>query len=289
MRQKGFVPIFVLIGVLIVGVISIFVYSGQALITKAPIPNNEQKQATASAVTTATPVSAIQKNAVKMPVNSPLVKPTAKPAASLIPSQTPPVKKNTCDVNVIYGKMDGTKPDPLLVTLVYSFSGSGNVYMTGVQWDFDGDGNWDTDMKQSNGTMEHTYGSGGNYNVKLKLQASDGSVTDVCSKTVSLAGAVDVSLKGQLYRDLNCNNAKDSGEEGIGGVAFTIMSPGGLIYQNTITDQSGNYSFSKKISVNDSLPLLLSPADHNYIFTDKTVTLNSQNYSATIDLPTCSR
>lgn len=113
---------------------------------------------------------------------------TANPTPTPTPTSTPvPVKKNTCDINVIYGKLGGAASDPLLVTLVYSFSGYNNVYMTGAQWDFDGNGSWDTDLKQSNGTIEHTYSQSGTYNVKLQLQGSDGSITDVCTKSVTVS------------------------------------------------------------------------------------------------------
>lgn len=301
MYQRGFAPLLVLIGIFILGIGGALVYSKQVPLPKISLTSEENKdQVTVSPSITPTPTVIGQ---IKLsPTQTKSLNPKVTPTTSLKPTSTPkptptsastatPVpitKKNTCDVNVIYGKLDGTKPDPLLVTLVYSFTGSGNVYMSGAQWDFDGNGSWDTDLKQSNGTMEHTYNSGGIYNVRLQLQASDGSMTDVCSKSVSLAGAIDVSLKGQVYQDLNCNNSKDNGENGVSGVTFVIMSPDGLIYQRTVSDQGGNYSFSKKISVNDPLPLLLSPADYNYIFTDKTLILNSQNYSATVDLPLCS-
>lgn len=282
------IPLYVILGVFFFGVVGISIYIQQNSTSKSPV-NPDQNQATISAAISESPPTLTKLKPTLS--SSPTSKLTPKPTVttSITPTQALASRKNTCNVNIVYGKLGGTKPDPLMVTLVYSFSGEGDAYMTGAQWDFNGDGNWDTDMSQSNGTVEHTYSSGGNYNVKLRLQASDGSTTDVCSETVSLQGAIEVSLKGQVYRDTNCNDTKDEGEEGVGGISFTIMSSGGLIYQSAVSDSGGNYSFSKKISVNDSLPLILAPNDHSNVFPDKSLTLNSQNYSATVNIPLCSQ
>lgn len=292
MNQKGFVPLYILVGILIIGLSGVLIYFKQAPAKKtSETSSNDQNQATPSALPTTkasaslSPAKSLTPKASSL---SPRLSPSPTPTVVPTPVQVSTTKKNTCEVNVIYGKMGGGSSDPLMVTLTYSYSGYNNTYMTGAQWDFDGDGNWDTDMKQSNGTVEHTYGSGGNYNIKLKLQASDGSTTDICSKTASLAGAIEVLLKGVVYNDLNCNNSKDDGENGVSGATLAIMTPGGLVYETVTTDANGSYSFSKKITVGESITVEPSPNIHNGIrYYPTAVTLNSQNSMATTNISVC--
>lgn len=287
MFQKGYVPPIVLILLAVIGISAVVIIKNLPINQPQPSTTNQQEEANSSSVSeesgsTITPTKS--KSQTPSPTSAPK---TGSTNSTPTPTPTSSVQKNSCVINVIYGRLGAADSDPLLVTLVYSFNSHNNAYMTGAQWDFDGNGTWDTDLKQSNGTIEHTYSSGGNYTAKLKLQDSNGDMTDICSNSFSLSSAIDVSLNGQVFRDLNCNNSKDSGEGGISGVKFTIMSSSGMVYQNTTTDQNGNYSFSKRIAINSSLPLLISTADHSYYFDSKYVTLNQQNNSATLDIPYC--
>ncbi|MBI2590920.1 MAG: hypothetical protein HYW33_03535 [Candidatus Blackburnbacteria bacterium] len=201
------------------------------------------------------------------------------------PSPTPTPKRNTCTVNVIYGRLGGGSNDPLLVTLTYSYSGYNSSYMTGAQWDFDGNGSWDTDLKQSNGTMEHTYSSG-TYHPRLQLQGSDGAMTDVCTGNVIVDG-MDVSLSGKVYTDSNCNHSLDSGEGGISGGPITIMDANGNVYKTTTTDGDGNFSFSTNIATSASLTLLVSYDGHdNYSpYTPSATTLSASRRTGIINIP----
>lgn len=101
------------------------------------------------------------------------------------PTSTPtptPLPKSTCAVEV--PSISGT--DPLTANLAYSAKYSGNKYVAGAQWDFTGDGSWDTDMSLSNGSLAHTFSSAGSYTIKLRLKMSDEELTETCSKTITL-------------------------------------------------------------------------------------------------------
>lgn len=292
MNQRGFAPLY-LIGVLLIGLAGILIYSRQASITKPPEDSNNQSQATPSASATFSSSPTTKANTSLLPAKSSTPKPSPTssrgptPTPTATPTQVSAAKKNTCGVNVIYGKLGGVSSDPLLVTMIYSFSSYNNTYMTGAQWDFNGDGNWDTDMKQSNGTMEHTYGSGGNYNVKLRVQGSDGVTTDVCSKTITVKPAVNIILNGQVYTDINCNNSKEAQEEGKAGMIIDIMEPTGLVHGTVTSDGSGNYSYSETIAEDKTVSLIPSARDHNRQFEPPTTAFNKDNRNATINLASC--
>lgn len=304
MNQRGFTLLHIVIGVLFIGLVGIFIYSKQTSITKSPEGSKNQSQATPSASVTSSSSPTTKVSPSLLPAKSPIPKPSSslRPTSSPTPTSTqaaPPskvstTKKNTCEANVIYAKLGGGASNPLFVTLVYSFtsSGSGNVYMTGAQWDFDGDGNWDTDMKQSNGTMEHTYSSGGNYNVKLRLQASDGSTTDICSKSVTVPSGVTVRVTGRIYADVNCNNFPEPDEKGVANAPVRISKlPEHSIYAELNTDGNGNFNFSQNIQLNDSLSVSVNSGvvpegyKSNPKFTAPNYSLGGSQTSMNLDIP----
>lgn len=300
MEQRGFIPVIVLVGILVVvSVIGIYTDFGKNINLGFYNKQSEKiQESTSSAApmveTRAATPTANPKYAPKKSSNTPtpVAQKTPTPTPTVSPSTTTSgqQKKNTCDINVIYGKLggDSRKQDPLLVTLTYSFSAYNNTYMTGAQWDFDGNNSWDTDLKQSNGTVEHTYSQGGTYNVRLQVQASDGSMTDVCNRQITVTQGITISLSGQVYNDLNCNKSKDTGEGGVSGQRLSVVTSEGLIYEDLTTDSNGNYSFSRNIKADESLSLYLAPIDHAFPFSPTSpVTLNAQNRSATIDISKC--
>jgi hypothetical protein len=66
-----------------------------------------------------------------------------------------------------------------------------------------------------------------------------------------------VSIGGEVYEDINGNNALDSGEPGISGVALTLTGINGLgqsVTATTITGANGTYSFTTDSSGNQLRP-----------------------------------
>lgn len=302
MSQKGLIFIPILIGTLIIVAVAGFIYFQQKLIGQ--LPTFENKEASFSAnldinqtfeenlSNTNSPAPSATSNKSTNKQSTPTPSPTSTSSTKTstpTPTPTSTTKKNTCEVSVIYGKLLGGASDPLLVTLVYSYYSHNSAYMTGAQWDFDGNGTWDTDLKQSNGDIEHTYPKSGTYTPRLQLQGSDGSMTDVCAKQVTIDNGLAVQLSGQVFKDLNCNSTKDTGEDGLSGKKLSVLNAQGIAYTDVTTDNNGYYSFSKNIRVNDSLTLQLSPVNFAFNFISPTsVTLDSLNPSATINVSLCS-
>lgn len=78
---------------------------------------------------------------------------------------------------------------PLQVNLTYgaSFHGViGDDYVTNVQWDYTGDGNWDTPLDYSSQRTSYTYSQPGNYTVKMQLESKAGLKSEVCTKTITV-------------------------------------------------------------------------------------------------------
>lgn len=120
------------------------------------------------------------------------VVPTKIPTKIIAPTLTPipltstplpnPPRELRCEIsaNPIAG------PAPLEVTLAYTVLNIGDMaYVTGAQWDFNGDGNWDTDLNQDTGRVNYRYSDAGVYTVKLKTILSDGRISE-CSSSIGV-------------------------------------------------------------------------------------------------------
>lgn len=226
-------------------------------------------------------------NALPTPASS--AKPIATPAPITPLVTNSSVKNSTCDINV-WAKPENPNSyfdNPLTLQLFYAATYSGSKYVTGAKWDFNGDGSWDTDMSLSNGSTAHTFPGNGNYTVKLQLQMSDGEITPTCSKTITVPMGVVIRLTGQVYNDTNCNNTKENNETGFADMGINIINPGGLVYETVASDNSGNYTFSKILPLDQSLTLHPSPSDPSIVFQSSTVTINQNNPIANIDISYC--
>lgn len=321
MNQKGLIPILILIAVVVLSGAGI---AGTLYVSKT-IPdftalNKQSRELSASSSALLNPDNPmpqvpakrlsvfeilLQRGRIsqKTPSSSPPASakmsiPTPSPSVSVVATTaptatpTPAARKNTCDVNVTYGKLGGGFSHSLLVTLIYSYSSYNNSYMTGAQWDFTGDGTFDTNMSQSNGTIEHTYPAAGTYTAKLKVQGSDGATTDVCSKSVTVPSGIEIKATGKVYEDLDCDNFPDPSENGVGGAAVRIIKmPENYIYYELNANSNGNYSFSQYIQPDSSLSMAVEPgvAPDGYYsspkFTATTYTLGNSQTTRNLDIP----
>lgn len=81
-------------------------------------------------------------------------------------------------------------PAPLTVKFVYGASFYGfteDNYVTDVQWDFNGDGTWDTSYDSSSQQPPpYTYSTPGSYTVKMHLKSFQGSESEICTKNITV-------------------------------------------------------------------------------------------------------
>lgn len=99
---------------------------------------------------------------------------------------TKPTPKVTVDNNHYCGKYDYTTrppqpaqgPNPAFVYLYPSGGVANYSSLDGFQWDYDGDGVWDT--KTISGKTNYTYTKIGTYNPKFRIVANNSSVSSTC-------------------------------------------------------------------------------------------------------------
>jgi len=125
------------------------------------------------------------------------------------------------------------------------------------------------------------------FSIQYKNQYGEESVIYTRQFNFHRVQQITVTLSGEVYNDLNCNNVKDSDESGFANQSITIMQPDGLVLATVTSDSSGNYSFSKSINETESITITPMPLDHGLVYTPPTVTLNSDKKSAVIDISHC--
>lgn len=292
MSQKGFAPIYLLVALAVVSVVGIIYFKGPGSV------KNTQEQASVLTISTSPTPQLLAIKGKLSPTAKPTssiklsLTPTTVPTTTSISTPTPPAEKNTCAVNVIYGKLGGGASDPLLVTLVAAFTSSNGAYLAEAQWDFDGNGSWDTDSKSLNGNMEHTYPQAGTFTPKLQVKGSDGSMTGVCNGSLTVPSGTTVRLTGRVYADINCNNTPEPSESGIAGATVQIMKmPEYSVFATLTTDNNGYYNFSQNVQPNDALSVsptfgaVPSGYKSNPYFNASVFALNSSQSSINVDIP----
>ncbi len=100
------------------------------------------------------------------------------------PTSVPGSNVVTCEVHT--SSISGSNA-PVTVTFYYgaSWSVQTNDYVTEVQWDFNGDGQWDTsyDVSQQH-PAPHTYNTAGTYDVKMHLRTHNGLESGICTQAI---------------------------------------------------------------------------------------------------------
>lgn len=215
-----------------------------------------------------------------MPTRTPTSVPTTKPT----PTPTPKPKA-VCSISIA----GVSETDSMAIKLAYSVTSPTGAYMTGAQWDYNGDNNWDTDMTQSNGLVTYKFPSNGTYTVKLHLKMSDGEVTGTCSSQVTVPQGIQVSFTGQTFKDANCNKTQEPGEIGVGGVTVNFFNmPQYTLYKTITSDSNGNFNLTVNINSQDALTLqasAIAPPYYKIDYTPPQVTLNTNQKSTNKNLP----
>jgi cytoskeletal protein RodZ len=130
---------------------------------------------------------------------------------------------------------------------------------------------------------------------------TEGNVTSTPTKSVtSTPGStntpantkININLLGDVYEDLNCNGARDSGENAVTKtVTVNIYKmPEFSAYTSVTTDGVGHYSYNNSIDKGSSLQLKIGPVSpEGYKSNPKveypTSTLSQDSPSARVDIP----
>lgn len=152
--------------------------------TVMPLPS------TTTATTTPTPTPSAFSNPTSTPTPTPATSATSTPAPSASAAASTSTSSGSAYCEVHTSPSGGTAP--LEVQLIYgmgtiSTAGwSGDIYVKEVQWDWDGDGNWDTDYSVNNQQLKHTFTTSGSHNLRLHLKLNNGYETPVCTGSITL-------------------------------------------------------------------------------------------------------
>lgn len=202
MNQKGIIPLYILIGILIIGSVGGLVYLKQTT-SKASIANPATASPSATPSATALPdkqqtVAPKKSNpAASTPSPSPKrsISPTPAPTASQPPAS--PASKTSTPVST---PAPTPKPKPVCsVTVIPSSSGTApyeasvcvgnnsNPYQSVQQElvDYDGNGSWDYQGAQY-GCHSYTFQTPGTFSPKAKIIGSSGEESEICQTTITV-------------------------------------------------------------------------------------------------------
>lgn len=180
MKQKGFAPLIVLI---ILGVLT----AGGFFVYKSLKGKNESLGIIPAQTPTVSPTTTTEASTASTATGS-RPKETPKPTIKSIPVAN-------VDNSFYCGKYDSVSHPslpargsvPLLVSLSPSGGTSQGVSLAGWQWDYDGDGNWDTDKiiidpnDRNSNFFLHTYSTTGTLHPKFRVVGNNGSVGPTCT------------------------------------------------------------------------------------------------------------
>jgi hypothetical protein len=286
--QNGFAPVLIIVAVFIIlslGGVGYSIINNSKQIKNEPSSNPialpEQKLETLDPTISVSPIITISSTPTTKPTTVPTKKPTSTPTKSV-------EIKYSCNVNSSF-ESDGMSPK-----LYYGVTNNKtDAYMTAAQWDFDGNGSWDTDLSISNGTLTHKFDNAGNYNVKLQLKMSDGGFTNICNKTITVPQAsqyYQATYSGKVFKDDNCNNVWDPNEQFLSGISISFMKIPEWYSEGTVSsDSGGNFSLTKSVKTGEALtlqPTTVAPEGYKirYDTPALTATQSNPNPSSTMSL-----
>lgn len=118
------------------------------------------------------------KNSV--PTSTPTPQSSTFPTATITPSPGP--VQGICWITA--NKTEGSAPLTIQFYYSASYEDSDN-WVTAVQWDFEGDGQWDTELAFEEINKRPTFEySEGEYTVKMRVQLKNGFITEICTKKI---------------------------------------------------------------------------------------------------------
>ena len=169
-KQRGLAPIAILIIVAILAVISVTAYRNQHV----------DKSGDKTPTVVGSPSPTISPTASPKTTSGSTKSPSPSPSPSSSPA---PTISSQISCEITSSPSDGYAP--LTVNLSQNIKSPSGV--SGLQWDYDGDGKWDTDMVLGNYNPQYTYQKAGTYNVKLNVKTSSGDTS--CSKSITVKSA----------------------------------------------------------------------------------------------------
>jgi len=140
-----------------------------------------QSSSTPSGKATAKPSASASPKASATPSPTPSPTSTPAPTTAPTPTPTPAPDKPKCIASSI---PPSSGPAPLTVFLHGSGQGQGSSNLVGYQWDYEGNGSWDSDVKLD--AIQHTYTTAGQYTPKYRILGTNDQWSDTCTYPFSI-------------------------------------------------------------------------------------------------------
>lgn len=240
MSQRGFVVIPILVVILIVSLVGYLAYHG--LQTKEAIPESERSYfdfASPFPSPTDTILPSVKKT--ELPI------PTKKPLAT---SSVEIINDFTCGEGRTNLPAKGKTP---LLTYFWPLASMGSKdkedYIGGFQWDWDGDGSWDSGIlkntnNDTNAGMTHIYDKEGVYSPKYRVRGTKGTFSKACTYPYKVYVGCDNCWENDVLSvdktSLNVILSKSSPNRGI------VVGDGGTEPPNDYIYGTGVYLSLKK-------------------------------------------
>ncbi len=148
----------------------------QPLLTPTPLPNDYEPTKTIIPSPTIKPPTKLLTPTGKLI-------PTPTPTPTPLPTPTPtPLPKPLCSAPTIYPTNTGAAPFTATFQANAETGSAGGI--VGYEWDFQGDGTWDTPASLDAPT--YTYQNPGIYTVKMRVLATNGQYSDICQNSITV-------------------------------------------------------------------------------------------------------
>jgi len=124
----------------------------------------------------------------RQPTNIPSKVPTRLPTSTTQNTTAPtsaPVQSSNNNFYCFINAQAQNEGVPATYNLVCGVGNLGSSTSAEFQWDYNGDGNWDSGFSQSNCSVNYTYTTPGIYNVKMKAKTPDGQTAE-CTTSVGI-------------------------------------------------------------------------------------------------------
>lgn len=169
------------------------------------------------------------------PTAKPILRPTSVPVKS-----TPTIVTEKINNSFSCGTYSGTSypPRPAFGAnpLLVSFSPSGGttlgISLAGFQWDYLGNGNWDTST--TNGLASFTYNQNGTFTPKFRVKGSDGSVGPTCTYPYLIIVGTSTEFSNSIIAvdklNLNITISKSSHNYNFPGIESNLNDGGSRIF-----------------------------------------------------------
>lgn len=220
-NQSGLAPILIIIIIAVIGIGALIFNSKQK---PQSTDNQISNLPSVSPSSSPTPKSSTKSNQASP---SPSSKSSASPSVSPSPSPKPP----TCTQTTIAPQ----KGDAPISVSLHGSGSAGSAGLIGYQWDFEGDGTWDSGVQLN--SINYTYEKPGTYTPKYRILDKDDRWSETCTYPFKVEVATPPSTVTATFTCVQPHDSYTSNHVDLA-VDWSVYNPDKGGAWTTITDES---------------------------------------------------